>query len=282
MMLLHLNHHGLFTFCQLATTCDISLFHSALSIYLSLSLSLSIRKKSSIWRSSSSATFVVDGSKLVVLMDILDRWFKKFQEWVRRDLEYLKCLALPITAITSSPSSPLGFVTAVGVHHCRKSEHPPLESDINTSILEKMRKVIYNIDNSIPVYPIDIYAFGLVAWTGNDGKKSMHCSNIIMDNYQCDLTDILRASGGAYGSTSTGTSSSDQLPTTSHHHHHSSSHTTLSHNDHWHHHQHLSSFSSSSSSSYSTDSPITFSSSSVLIQDINFGDPFSTMKDPFL
>ncbi|XP_028248544.1 probable WRKY transcription factor 14 isoform X2 [Glycine soja] len=105
----------------------------------------------------------------------------------------------------------------------------------------------------------------------------MYCSSIIMDNYQGDLTDILRASGGAYGSTGTGTgtSSSDQLHTTSHHHHHSSSHITLSHNDHWHHHQH---FSSSSS-----DPPITFSSSSsVLIQDTNFGDPFSTMRDPFL
>uniref|UniRef100_A0A0R0G147 WRKY domain-containing protein n=1 Tax=Glycine max TaxID=3847 RepID=A0A0R0G147_SOYBN len=108
---------------------------------------------------------------------------------------------------------------------------------------------------------------------------------IIMDNYQGDLTDILRASGGAYGSTGTGTgtSSSDQLPTTSHHLHHHSSHTTLSHNDHWHH-QH---FSSSSSSDPITFSSSSSSSSSVLIQDpmrgaTNFGDPFSIMRDPFL
>ncbi|XP_022642802.1 probable WRKY transcription factor 14 [Vigna radiata var. radiata] len=100
---------------------------------------------------------------------------------------------------------------------------------------------------------------------------------IIMDNYQGDLTDIVRASGGAYGgggggssSCSTGTSSAE-LPTTSHH--HTITH-TLSRNDHWHQH-----FSSSSSSS----DPITFSS---VLQDprglTNFGDPFSTMRDPFL
>ncbi|GJQ93038.1 protein OPI10 [Tanacetum coccineum] len=36
----------------------------------------------------------VDGSKLVVPMDILDRWFKKFQERSKRDPEYLKGFAL--------------------------------------------------------------------------------------------------------------------------------------------------------------------------------------------
>ncbi|XVF58612.1 hypothetical protein PTKIN_Ptkin07bG0080300 [Pterospermum kingtungense] len=36
----------------------------------------------------------VDGSKLVVPMDILDRWFKKFQEKAKRDPEYLKGFAL--------------------------------------------------------------------------------------------------------------------------------------------------------------------------------------------
>lgn len=36
----------------------------------------------------------VDGSKLVVPMDILDRWFKKFQERAKRDPEYLKGFAL--------------------------------------------------------------------------------------------------------------------------------------------------------------------------------------------
>nr|KYP52057.1 putative WRKY transcription factor 14 [Cajanus cajan] len=66
-----------------------------------------------------------------------------------------------------------------------------------------------------------------------------------MDNYQGDLTDIVRAT------------TSSQLPT------------TLSHNDHWHQH-----FSSSSS-----DPNIAFSS---VLQDTNFGDPFSTMRDPFL
>ncbi|RDX64197.1 putative WRKY transcription factor 14, partial [Mucuna pruriens] len=83
---------------------------------------------------------------------------------------------------------------------------------------------------------------------------------IIMDNYQGDLTDIVRASGGAYGhggssncSTGTTTSSSDQLPTTSHHH--------------WHQH-------------FSSSDPITFSS--VLHDPSYFGDPFSTMRDPFL
>lgn len=96
-----------------------------------------------------------------------------------------------------------------------------------------------------------------------------------MDNYQGDLTDILRASGGAsYGSSSscsTGTTSLSELPSTSHHHH------SLSHNnDRWQHQQH---FSSSSSS------PLSFSS---VLQDprgattTNFGDPFSTMRDPFL
>ncbi|OMO83718.1 hypothetical protein CCACVL1_11246 [Corchorus capsularis] len=36
----------------------------------------------------------VDGSKLVVPMDILDRWFKQFQEKAKRDPEYLKGFAL--------------------------------------------------------------------------------------------------------------------------------------------------------------------------------------------
>lgn len=36
----------------------------------------------------------VDGSKLVVPMDILDRWFKKFQERAKRDPEYLKGFVL--------------------------------------------------------------------------------------------------------------------------------------------------------------------------------------------
>lgn len=36
----------------------------------------------------------VDGSKLVVPMDILDRWFKKFQERAKRDPEYLKGFSL--------------------------------------------------------------------------------------------------------------------------------------------------------------------------------------------
>ncbi|XP_057500942.1 protein OPI10 homolog [Actinidia eriantha] len=36
----------------------------------------------------------VDGSKLVVPMDILDRWFKKFQERAKRNPEYLKGFAV--------------------------------------------------------------------------------------------------------------------------------------------------------------------------------------------
>ncbi|CAL5371531.1 unnamed protein product [Camellia sinensis] len=36
----------------------------------------------------------VDGSRLVVPMDILDRWFKKFQERAKRDPEYLKGFSL--------------------------------------------------------------------------------------------------------------------------------------------------------------------------------------------
>ena len=36
----------------------------------------------------------VDGSRLVVPMDILDRWFKKFQERAKRDPDYLKGFAL--------------------------------------------------------------------------------------------------------------------------------------------------------------------------------------------
>lgn len=34
--------------------------------------------------------YEVDGSKFAVPMDILDRWFKKFQEWAKRDPKYLK------------------------------------------------------------------------------------------------------------------------------------------------------------------------------------------------
>jgi len=115
------------------------------------------------------------------------------------------------------------------------------------------------------------------------GREKSMCSCIFgpisMDNYQGDLTDIVRASGGAYGggsssSCSTGTSSAE-LPTTSHHHTIITHNHNLSRNDHWH--QHFSSSSSSSSD------PITFSS---VLQDprglTNFGDPFSTMRDPFL
>lgn len=36
----------------------------------------------------------VDGNRLVVPMDILDRWFKKFQEKAARDPEYLKGFVL--------------------------------------------------------------------------------------------------------------------------------------------------------------------------------------------
>ncbi|XP_077239978.1 hikeshi-like protein [Tasmannia lanceolata] len=36
----------------------------------------------------------VDGSRLVVPMDILDRWFKKFQDRAKRDPEYLKGFVL--------------------------------------------------------------------------------------------------------------------------------------------------------------------------------------------
>ncbi|KAL8161173.1 hypothetical protein V2J09_012662 [Rumex salicifolius] len=36
----------------------------------------------------------VDGSRLVVPMDILDRWFKKFQEKAKRDPDYLKGFTL--------------------------------------------------------------------------------------------------------------------------------------------------------------------------------------------
>ncbi|GMH26822.1 hypothetical protein Nepgr_028665 [Nepenthes gracilis] len=36
----------------------------------------------------------VDGSKLVVPMDILDRWFKKFQEKAKRNPDYLKGFTL--------------------------------------------------------------------------------------------------------------------------------------------------------------------------------------------
>ncbi|MFS7889597.1 putative OPI10 family protein [Helianthus anomalus] len=35
-----------------------------------------------------------DGTKLVAPMDILNKWFKKFQEWSKRDPEYLKGFAL--------------------------------------------------------------------------------------------------------------------------------------------------------------------------------------------
>ncbi|XP_010551467.1 PREDICTED: protein Hikeshi [Tarenaya hassleriana] len=36
----------------------------------------------------------IDGSRLVVPMDILDRWFKKFQEKAKRDPDFLKSFAL--------------------------------------------------------------------------------------------------------------------------------------------------------------------------------------------
>ncbi|ESW19416.1 hypothetical protein PHAVU_006G123200 [Phaseolus vulgaris] len=62
---------------------------------------------------------------------------------------------------------------------------------------------------------------------------------IIVDNYQRHLTDIVRANGGAYGSSSC--TSCSELRTTFYH--HTVTH-TLSHSDKWHRH-----FSSSPSSS---------------------------------
>lgn len=38
----------------------------------------------------------VDGMKLIVPMDILDRWFKKFQERAKRDPEYLKAFEMEL------------------------------------------------------------------------------------------------------------------------------------------------------------------------------------------
>ncbi|TKY59571.1 WRKY transcription factor 35 [Spatholobus suberectus] len=72
-----------------------------------------------------------------------------------------------------------------------------------------------------------------------------------MDNYQGDLSDIIRASGASYGSCSTGTSSSEAAAPFS--------------CDHW---------------QFSSD-PMIFSS---VLEDPsgNFGDPFSNTRDPFL
>ncbi|CAM8893112.1 unnamed protein product [Rhodiola kirilowii] len=48
----------------------------------------------------------VDGSKLVVPMDILDRWFKKFQEKAKRDPEYLK-MVKEVVNMSTEPVNPL-------------------------------------------------------------------------------------------------------------------------------------------------------------------------------
>ncbi|KAI4299825.1 hypothetical protein L6164_033250 [Bauhinia variegata] len=97
------------------------------------------------------------------------------------------------------------------------------------------------------------------------------CSSIfgpIMDNYQGDLTDIIRASGGAYGgnssSSSCGTVTASSI---SDDHNNNNTHNTLS--DHWHY------FSSNSD-------PMMSFSSAMEEQRVNFGDPFSNMRDPFL
>ena len=98
-----------------------------------------------------------------------------------------------------------------------------------------------------------------------------------MENYQGDLTDILRASsgGGAYGSSTTSTTSSSSEPAASshNHHHHHHHHQNQYHQYHWQQQQHH----------FSSD-PISFSS---VLEDprgknSSFGDPFSTMRDPFL
>ncbi|KAK7246207.1 hypothetical protein RIF29_41067 [Crotalaria pallida] len=102
-----------------------------------------------------------------------------------------------------------------------------------------------------------------------------------MDNYQGDLTDIIRASSGgtAYSTTTTTTTTSSSSTTAthfSHHHHHHHHH----HNNHWQHHH----------NNFPSD-PMNFSS---ILEGVggttNFGDPFSallrdpfsTMRDPFL
>lgn len=74
----------------------------------------------------------------------------------------------------------------------------------------------------------------------------------IMENYQGDLSDIIRASGASYGSCSTGTSSSEAANPFSRNYH----------------------------LQFSSD-PMIFSS---VLEGFNsnFGDPFSNMRDPFL
>ncbi|KAK7400244.1 hypothetical protein VNO78_11445 [Psophocarpus tetragonolobus] len=73
----------------------------------------------------------------------------------------------------------------------------------------------------------------------------------IMDNYQGDLSDIIRPSGASYGTCSTGTSSSEACASFS--------------RDHW---------------QFSSD-PVIFSSVMEGFNS-NFGDPFSNTRDPFL
>ncbi|XP_020234564.2 probable WRKY transcription factor 14 [Cajanus cajan] len=74
----------------------------------------------------------------------------------------------------------------------------------------------------------------------------------IMENYQGDLSDVIRASGASYGSCSTGTSSSEAAA-------------PLTRDHYW---------------QFSSD-PMIFSS---VLEDPsgNFGDPFSNTRDPFL
>jgi hypothetical protein len=100
-----------------------------------------------------------------------------------------------------------------------------------------------------------------------------------MDNYQGDLTDIIRAPG----TTTTATTTTAGAYSTS-----SSEHVLQHvHDNHWHHQHHNQQlFSSSSSSSHHNQQPMSFANSILEGTNMNnnmFGDPlFSSLRDPFL
>ncbi|CAI8590314.1 unnamed protein product [Vicia faba] len=103
-------------------------------------------------------------------------------------------------------------------------------------------------------------------------------STTTMDNYQGDLTDIIRATGTGAGAYSTITSSSSSEPLLQHHHHH--------HDNQWHPHPQPMSFSNSILEDNRSGSTNNINMNINMNMNMNmniFGDPlFSTLRDPFL
>ncbi|KAF4391695.1 hypothetical protein G4B88_005581 [Cannabis sativa] len=101
----------------------------------------------------------VDGSKLVVPMDILDRWFKKFQDRAKRDPEYLKGFALIGNKTAQYAEVGLTFSCV-----CSLFQTPVVTYGLRTNLLNyNIRKAVLFFLWTLPIW----HQNRLLAGTGN-------------------------------------------------------------------------------------------------------------------